>query len=417
MSGRILVLSFYYAPDLCAGSFRATPFVTALRAQAPPGTHIDVITTLPNRYHTFDREAPSCESSEGLEIRRINLPRHQSDMAGQSRAFARFARSALGIVANRSYDLVFATSSRLMTAALGAWIARRKDAALYLDIRDLFVDTIRDVFPAPAAWPASRLFSLIERWTITRAERVNLVSRGFEGYFRQRYGDRSLAWFTHGIDDEFLNLPAERVARDPADPRVTVLYAGNVGEGQGLHDILPGMAQQLRACARFVVIGDGGRRKALQAALAAAGVDNVEVRPPVSRATLLQAYRTADVLFLHLGAHPAFEKVLPSKLFEYAALGKPVLAGVGGYAADFVRTEIENAAVFAPCNVAQGVRAFESLELVDRPRFAFTSKYARSSIVGEMAQDVLALLERHSARKPREAPAGPAAPGAKEGGL
>jgi glycosyltransferase involved in cell wall biosynthesis len=398
MSRRILVLSFYYAPDLCAGSFRATPFVAALRAQAPADTHIDVITTLPNRYQTFDHDAAQSESSAGLEIRRIKLPRHQSDMAGQSRAFAEFARRALEIVAERSYDLVFATSSRLMTAALGAWIARRKHAALYLDIRDLFVDTIGDVLPAAAAWPASRFFSLIERWAVTRADRINLVSRGFEAYFRQRYGALPLAWFTHGIDTEFLEPPAAYRARLPADAPITVLYAGNIGAGQELHDILPGMARELHARVQFVVIGDGGRRKALQEALAAAGADNVELRPPVSRATLLQAYRAADVLFLHLGARPAFEKVLPSKLFEYAALGKPVLAGVAGYAAEFVREEIENAAVFAPGNVAEGVRAFESLELADRPRASFKARYARSRIVGAMAQDVLSLLEQHRVR-------------------
>jgi hypothetical protein len=30
---RILVLSFYYAPDLCAGSFRTTAFVNELKKQ------------------------------------------------------------------------------------------------------------------------------------------------------------------------------------------------------------------------------------------------------------------------------------------------------------------------------------------------------------------------------------------------
>jgi glycosyltransferase involved in cell wall biosynthesis len=397
MSDRILVLSFYYAPDLCAGSFRATPFVAALRAQASPDTRIDVITTLPNRYQTFARDAAECEQSGGLEIRRIRLPPHQSDMAGQSRAFAEFARGTLRIVADRSYDLVFATSSRLMTAALGAWIARRKDAALYLDIRDLFVDTIGDVLAPPAAWPASRLFSVLERWAVRRADRVNLVSRGFEDYFRRRYGELPLSWFTHGIDAEFLDLPGGKRAPAAAGTVATILYAGNIGEGQGLHDILPGMARALRARARFVVIGDGGRRKALEAALAAAGVDNVELRPPVSRSALLEAYRAADVLFLHLGAHRAFEKVLPSKLFEYAALGKPVLAGVAGYAADFVRTEIDNAGVFAPCDVAGGIRALESLEFADRPRAAFTARYARSRIMAEMAADVLGILERRGA--------------------
>jgi glycosyltransferase involved in cell wall biosynthesis len=396
MSGRILVLTFYYAPDLCAGSFRATPFVSALLERAAPTTCVDVITTLPNRYQTFEREAAARETADRLEIHRITLPAHRSDMAGQSRAFAAYARRTLEIVADRSYDLVFATSSRLMTAALGAWIARRKRAALYLDIRDLFVDTIRDVLPPPAAWPASRLFSLIERWTVARADRVNLVSRGFEQYFRQRYHDPPLAWFTHGIDAEFLTMQPGQCARAASDRR-TVLYAGNIGEGQGLHGIVPRLARRLQGRARFVVIGDGGRRKALQSAVAAAGVDNVEIMAPLSRDALLQSYRAADVLFLHLGAHRALEKVLPSKLFEYAALGKPILAGVAGFAAEFVSSEIDNAAVFPPGDVEAAVRALDSLQLVDQPRPRFTTKYARSRIVGEMADDVLSLLQRRDA--------------------
>jgi glycosyltransferase involved in cell wall biosynthesis len=240
----------------------------------------------------------------------------------------------------------------------------------------------------------SRFFSLIERWAVTRADRINLVSRGFEPYFRHRYGDPPLAWFTHGIDDEFLGLQPARPARAPGESPATILYAGNIGDGQGLHEILPPLARELHSRARFVLIGDGRRRKALQAAVTAAGVHNVEILAPVSRAALLQAYQAADVLFLHLGAHRAFERVLPSKLFEYAALGKPVLAGVAGYAAEFVRTEIDNAAVFPPCDVAAGVGAFESLELVDRPRSSFTAKYTRSRIVGEMAGDVLSLLQQ-----------------------
>ena len=400
MSHRILVLTFYFEPDLCAGSFRATPFVAALERRAPAGTEIDVVTTLPNRYHTFDRDAPELETRGSLELRRIRLPAHHSDIAGQSLAFGRFARQALKIVADRRYDLIFATSSRLMTAALGAFIARRKKAVLYLDIRDLFVDTIADILPRPIAWPARGFFSRVERWTFRRADRINLVSRGFADYIRARYGDRPLSWFTNGIDDEFLQPdPAPRAARAAASP-ATILYAGNIGEGQALHDILPGMARKLRGRARFVVIGDGGRRRALEAALAKLQIDNVELRPPVARAALLHAYRAADVLFLHLGAHPAFEKVLPSKIFEYAALGKPILAGVAGYAAQFVRSEVDNAAVFAPGDVLEGVRAFESLIFLDRPRHRFIARYARDSIMEQMADDVISLLQRSDPAAP-----------------
>jgi glycosyltransferase involved in cell wall biosynthesis len=141
------------------------------------------------------------------------------------------------------------------------------------------------------------------------------------------------------------------------------------------------------------VIGDGGRRLALEQALRDAGTDNVTLHPPVSRERLLEEYRAADVLFLHLGAHAAFEKVLPSKLFEYAALGKPVLAGVAGFAARFITEEIANSAVFAPCDVAAGVRAFESLRMEVTPRPDFIERHARAHLARSLAADLLSLAE------------------------
>lgn len=383
---RVLVVSFYYQPDLSAGSFRTTALVAAMRERAPPDTHIDVLTTLPNRYQTYVRHAPELEESDGLTIRRIPLPAHRSDMMGQSRAFLTFARHALGHVAARDYDLVVATSSRLMTATLGAWIARGKGAPLYLDIRDIFVDNMRELLPPALAWPVGTVLSGIESWTMRRADRINLVSRGFEPYFRARYGDRPLTWFTNGIDEEFVAAAPKAAAPRPDKREVTILYAGNIGQGQGLHEVLPPLSSALRGRARFVVIGEGGRRAALERALA--GIDNVEVRAPIARPALLDAYREADVLFLHLGLHRAFEMVLPSKVFEYAALGKPVLAGVAGYAAKFIREEVVNSAVFPPGNVAEAVKAFESLELTDRPRAEFVAKYTRANIARAMADDL-----------------------------
>jgi glycosyltransferase involved in cell wall biosynthesis len=386
---RILVLSFYYHPDLCAGSFRTTPFVAALRARAPTGSQVEVLTTLPNRYQSFVPDAPAHEAYPGLEVYRVPLPPHRSDRTGQSRAFLKFARAALAHVRGQHYDLVFATSSRLMTAALGALIARRMKTRLYLDIRDIFVDTVKDVLPNGAGWLTSRLLARLESWTMRRADRINLVSPGFEEYFRERFPRQRYSGFTNGIDPEFL-LPRPVRARAPSQ-RLTVLYAGNIGDGQALHRIVPGLAVALRGRAQFVVIGDGGRRTQLESALAAAQVDNVLIRPPIARAELLEAYHSADVLFLHLANVAAFERVLPSKLFEYAALGKPLLAGVGGYPARFVREEISNAAVFPPGDVGGALSALAALDITDQARPEFLARYARGNIVAAMADEVLAL--------------------------
>lgn len=389
---KILVLSFYFHPDLCAGSFRATALVNSLRALASPDTQIDVITTLPNRYRSFTADAPVTETHAGISIFRIALPEHQSGLLDQSKAFVTFARGSLGHVARRDYDMVFATSSRLMTAALGALIAKRKGARLYLDVRDIFVDTIKDVLSPKIAWAVKPGFSALERWTIRKADCVNLVSPGFSQYFNKRYPHRRFSYFMNGIDDEFVAAaPASPTPEAAKEGALTVIYAGNLGEGQGLHIIIPELAKKMAPRVHFVIIGDGGRKSALRAALSKMNVTNVEIVSPVKRDELLVAYRTADVLFLHLNDYDAFKKVLPSKLFEYAALGKPIWAGVSGYAAEFINSEIDNAAVFHPCDVEDAVRSLETLVIRDIPRPDFLAKYGRTSISQKMAEDLLEL--------------------------
>ena len=43
---KVLVLSFYFRPDLCAGSFRNTSFVESLQ-KIKKIKHIDVVSTMP----------------------------------------------------------------------------------------------------------------------------------------------------------------------------------------------------------------------------------------------------------------------------------------------------------------------------------------------------------------------------------
>lgn len=60
----------------------------------------------------------------------------------------------------------------------------------------------------------------------------------------------------------------------------------------------------------------------------------------------------------------AFKKVLPSKLFEYGVFCKPVIAGVGGYAARFVEENLPNHILFSPTNVDEFVDKLTRYKLV-----------------------------------------------------
>jgi glycosyltransferase involved in cell wall biosynthesis len=383
----LLVLSFYFQPDLCAGSFRATSLVKKLAEKLGPSDKLTVLTTMPNRYKSFQAESSSLENWGNVRILRISLPSHKSGMIDQSRAFLAYSRAVLKQTSKEKYDLVFATSSRLMTAALGSKVAKRQGASLYLDIRDIFPDTLADVFAGKPQRIVLPLLRAIERRTIRNAACINLVSGGFLPYFQTIRKNTEYRLFTNGIDDAFLDGKYQNQRVD--SERKIILYAGNIGEGQGLDRVIPEAALALDGAYNFWIVGDGGQRPKLEAKLIEMGVKNVRIMDPVPRNQLIELYGQADILFLHLNDYAAFKKVLPSKIFEYAATGKPMLAGVGGFSRQFIGEHVQNSALFDPCDVAGLTNVLSSLALSTTPRQAFVEKFNRDAIASLMAEDVL----------------------------
>jgi glycosyltransferase involved in cell wall biosynthesis len=383
---KILYLTFYFEPDLCAGSFRNTTLVKEISRMVDSGDSIHVITTMPNRYKSFSEEALSYQIEGNIEINRIKLSGHKSGFFDQGLAYRAYFFNVLRLIKNRDYDLVFASSSRLLTATTGSMVSRIKRIPLYLDIRDIFVDTLQDVIKNRIVKsPLIFLLRRLENFTFSRAKHINLISGGFEDYFK-KYTDTKYSFFPNGIDDEFLDAVVENT---PINDPFIITYAGNIGEGQGLEKIIPQAAKILGPRYRFIVIGDGGRRKVFEETLDSQGITNVELWPPTSRSELIEYYNKSHFLFLHLNNYKAFEKVLPSKIFEYGALNKPIIAGVGGYAADFVKNNLSNYILFSPGNVNDMVTQLENYTYQSGVRTQFRTNFSRKAINLQMAKSIL----------------------------
>ena len=87
---RILLLSYYYPPDIGPGSLRAKSIVDALLEEGSPNLKIDVITTKPNRYHSLDILNPKILNNNKVSINRIILPQHKNGILDQAKCFALF---------------------------------------------------------------------------------------------------------------------------------------------------------------------------------------------------------------------------------------------------------------------------------------------------------------------------------------
>lgn len=388
---KILVISAYYPPDLSAGSFRTAALADVIGKE----DLVEVVTAKPHRYASHAVGAEDVEICGNVTIRRIAVPPHYGSMLSQIRSYSHYFFGTLRHVRGKDYDVVFATSSRLLTGFLGSVVSIWKRRPLYLDIRDIFLDTLRSVLSRRSFALIRPVVAVLEQITVRRAATVNLVSRGFEDYFRERYPDKHYSFLTNGIDDFAMSGCPPRAA--PADGIATILYAGNLGEGQGIEHILPPAAKALQGKARFVIFGDGARRNAIEQRCKELGINNIVINKPVPREDLLRAYAEADALLVHLNAYEAFLKVLPSKIFEYGALGRPILAGVAGYPATFLREHLPDALVFEPQDVAGLVAAVARLRagLAPIDRRPFIDRFNRRAISEELAQGIRA-IGRHS---------------------
>ncbi len=387
---KILFLTYYFEPDLCAGSFRNSSLFKEVIKKMKPEDSIEVVTTHPNRYDSYKVSAKSKDFFNNTAvINRIELPNHRNGFLGQIKAFKLFYKNAFFITKNKDYDLVYASSSRLFTAFLGAKIAKKKQAKLYLDIRDIFKETISDLYDNKLfKFVLVKFVGVVESYTFKKANHINLVSEGFKSYFN-KYKSCSFSFYTNGIDDVFINSDEKNTYKPNGIKKI--LYAGNIGQSQGLSNILSNTAKELEGKYEFIVIGDGGDKEKLESTILDKRINNIKIINPIKRGLLIEEYYKADFLFLHLNFHKAFERVLPSKLFEYGAFDKPIIAGVSGYAASFLNKNMSNLILFKPGDYKTLILKLKLYEYKNEKREEFIVKFSRSNINEKMAVSILDL--------------------------
>ena len=394
---KIVFFTFYYPPDLCAGSFRAIALAQALSKRMKNDDELHIITTHPNRYENHRVKASDIEVHGNITIHRISVPSHKSGMFSQARTFVTYALASYKLCNKLNPDFLIGTTSRLMTGVLTGLSARKLGCKYFIDLRDIFSETISDIFSQKNKLLGSiskKTFSLLERWLFNKATGVNVVSEGFPEYFQTMGIDTSnWSFFPNGVDKIFTNLPF--IENKRLKEITTVLYIGNIGTGQGLENILPATAKYMGNKYRFLVIGGGGATSKLINTIKNNNVDNIEILAPIKREKLIKYYEDADILFVHLNDIPAFQRVLPSKIFEYAALRKPIVAGLSGYSAKFILDNVPYATIFNSGDVdgcVEAIKKAKTLEIKDKNIDIFIEKFSLEKIMDKMTTHILSHL-------------------------
>lgn len=360
---KILYLTQWFDPE--PGVIKGPAFVRALQAA---GHEVTVVTGVPNyptgrffpgyRLRFFQQEV-----IDGVLVKRLPLyPSHDTSSVGRALNFLSFFVSALvyGLFRAGRYDLAYVYHPPItvgLAAAIFGW-ARR--LPFLLEIQDLWPDTV----VASEMRGTRRLGRVLGQccdFVYRRARGIVVQSRGMREILISRgVPAAKVVPIRNWADDAALASP--RDAGAPAlGERFTFLYAGNLGRAQALDAVIRAakMAGDQGALLDLVLIGDGIDAAALRALATDIGADNVRFLPRVSKHEITGVMAAADALVIHLADHPHLAFTIPSKTQFYLAMGKPILAGISGEAAEILR-ESGAATVVQPEDVnALGVAMIE----------------------------------------------------------
>ena len=113
-----------------------------------------------------------------------------------------------------------------------------------------------------------------------------------------------------------------------------------MGPAQGLETVLRA-AKLIESAApqvQFILVGDGIEADRLRAHAAEMAAKSVSIMPRVPSSEIGNLLAAADVLLVHLKDDPLFRITIPAKTQFYLAMGKPILMGGRGDAAELVVT-------------------------------------------------------------------------------
>jgi glycosyltransferase involved in cell wall biosynthesis len=175
------------------------------------------------------------------------------------------------------------------------------------------------------------------------ASRIVVLSPGFKKALIQRSIPEGKIEVIYNWCDEgqLSKIPKnESLAKELGfSGRFNVLFAGTMGKAQALEAVLDaaGRIGDRIPEVQFVFIGGGIEVDRLKKITQERRLNNVLFLPRRPVSEIGEVLNLADVLFVHLKDDPLFRITIPSKIQAYLAVGRPILVGVRGDAADLVR--------------------------------------------------------------------------------
>ena len=366
----ILFFTHYFPPE---GNAPATRVHEFCRRWVKTGHAVTVITGVPNVpsgiiYEGYRNRLRQEENVDG--IRTIRVWTYLAPNKGTGCRIVNYLSYMFSAILSGMFvkkpDVIIATSPQFFCGWAGAIVSKLRGLPFILEVRDIWPESIVAV-GAMSNRRLLRLLEWLELWLYAAADHIVTVGEGYKRKLFEKTGRADgISIIPNGVDlKTFSPREPDAAMKQKLGLQGCFVcsYVGTIGMASGL-DVVLEAARILKKSGqqniKFLLVGDGAVKDDLQAKAASEGLDNVVFIGRQDKARIPDLLALSDACLVHLKKKAIFETVMPSKIYEAAAMSRPIILGVGGHAAKLTRDAGAGICI-EPENAAQLIDAVEQL--------------------------------------------------------
>jgi glycosyltransferase involved in cell wall biosynthesis len=282
-----------------------------------------------------DEKAPKHERLNGVDVLRIPISHRRGGKLSYAYNYSAFILITASILAvralKRRYDLVYVHNMPDILV-LCSLVPKALGAKVILDMHDPMPELMTTIFNRDKDSRSVQLLKRLEKWSMARADVVVTVNVACKRIFASRScRPEKIGIVMNSPDQEIFPFRAPRSQpENTATKRFVIMYHGSLVERNGLDLAIDALAQVqqvvptavLRIYGRKTVFLDRvmneARNKGLSDRVHYLGLKRLE--------DLVKEIEDCDVGIVPNHRNAFTEINTPTRIFEYLALGKPVIA-------------------------------------------------------------------------------------------
>tara|TARA_B110000902_G_C14265057_1_gene571104 strand:- start:375 stop:1586 length:1212 start_codon:yes stop_codon:yes gene_type:complete len=339
---KILFLTDNFPPEMNAPATRTWEHCKEWVKQ---GIEVTVITCAPNfpKGKVFDgykNKFIQSEIVDGIKVVRVwSYISSNSGFLKRIIDYISFAVMSFIVGLFHKTDIIIATSPQFFTTISGYLLSIFKRKPWVFELRDIWPESIKAV----GAMKSSKLldsFEKLELFLYRKADLIIPVTESFKSNLINRGVEASkIKVVKNGVDltkykpitKDFFLLKELNLS-----DKFVISYIGTHGMAHGLSFILSSI-EKVNNDFHFLFIGGGAEKESLVRQAKTLGLTNCTFLDFVSKDEIKRYISIIDIALVNLKKSDTFKSVIPSKIFENAAMMKPILLGVQGESEEIIR--------------------------------------------------------------------------------